>query len=127
MDTKIKLKADLERVLGSGLAKTVMGLRGASMKRLPTYVTFKTAKPSFALSDGDTLSAYAVNLATGEISREKYCGSGDSYLHHRKEQDSEGFVPPKGTALLFIQTYWNGRNTSWNLYVVSEELTKQIA
>ena len=123
METKIKVKADLEQVLGKKLAANLLSrARSAHMKRLPYDVTFAKTKPQFFLGDnGDTLTAYGADLASGEILGEKYCGSADTILNHFTEQQGEGIEAPSGKAMIFVHSYWNGRNHSWSVTVVKGE------
>ena len=125
ISTPIKIKADVERVLGGDFARSLLKIRTAHMKRLPSTIYFTESKPSFALSDGDVLHAYGVNLKTGEITGERYCGSGDSVMLH-PEQHSEGGEAPSGFALVFVHCYWNGKNMSWAATVVSKDMVRQI-
>ena len=124
---KITKIAQLETLLGRTLAQEVIKLRTSNMKRLPTYVDFKAAKPSFCLNDGDTLHAYAVDLVTNEITNNKYCGSNDSAYMHQQEQFAEGHTAPENKAFLFISKYWNGKNTSWDLTIISSNYKAQIS
>jgi hypothetical protein len=122
----IKRKADLEAALGRDLARTVMGFRDSSdMRRLPSGISFHDVKPAFHLNDGDTLTAYGVELS-GKVRGSHYCGSAESVLNHLSDQFSEGAQAPENHAIIFMRTYWNGRNTSWDLTVVSPNITKEI-
>lgn len=124
----IKKKADLERVLGGNVAKTVLTFRdGSLMQRLPRSIEFHDSKPAFCLNDGDTLQGYGIDIETGQILGSHYCGSTDTALHHLAEQFSEGAEVPGNKALVFVQEYWNGRNMSWNVTVVSPNVQKEIA
>ena len=122
----IKVKADLEKCLGVKLAAKVVNLAGEGCQRYPRRVEFCAAKPCFYLDDGQTLKAFAVDLNQGEIIGERYCGSGCSTMNH-PEQMSQGEKVKEGFALAFVETYWNGRNMSWNLWIVSDSIQKQIA
>jgi len=129
METSIKVKADLEKALGKKLANNLLAVaRNANMKRLPSGVSFVTKKPTFYLGDnGDTLHAYGADLETGAITGEKYCGSADTVLNHFAEQQSEGLEAPEGKAMIFVHSYWNGRNHSWSVTIVSKNFTPQVA
>lgn len=116
----VKKVAELSALLGVGLANAILARRSENMKRLPTSVAFYNAAPGFHLNDGSTLTAYAVNLETGEMN-ERYCGSGCTSINH-PEQFISGYVPPEGCAMIFVERYWNGRNMSWNLVVVSRNI-----
>jgi len=123
----IKVKADLVRALGSNLATTVLGFRRKdSYRRLPSSVAFARQKPTFYLNDGGTLDSYAVNLATGEVLGERYCGSQDTACNH-PEQFAGFDATPQDHALVFVETFCNGKNTSWMLTVVSPNVPAQIA
>ena len=126
MRVQTKIKADVERVLGEKLAANLLKTRTAHMKRTPNSITFCETKPSFALSDGDILHAYGANIETGEITGERFCGSGDSAINH-PEQGAEGYEAKPGYALIFVHAYWNGRNHSWVVTVVCKDLVKQLA
>ena len=125
MNIQVKKKADLEVALGKDLTKTVWGLRNAQWKRCPSSLSFTDVKPAFYLNDGGTLRAYGVDLQTGKITGERYCGSADTAIHH-PEQFNETATSPDNHALMFIETYWNGKNTSWSITLVSPNLQKQI-
>src|SRR5512138_2622781 len=125
---EIKKKADLKKVLGGNIAKTVLAFRDSSlMQRLPKSVEFHDSKPAFYLNDGDTLQGYGIDIETGQILGSHYCGSTDTALHHTTEQFSEGAEAPMNKALVFVREYWNGRNMSWNVTVVSPNVQKEIA
>lgn len=123
---KIEKKADVLVVLGNTLGVNILNLRRANWKKLPHSIDLTETKPSFGLNDGGTLDSYAVDLKTGEILSNHYCGSADSAVHHKVEQFSEGHTPPDNTAIVFIETCWNGRNTSWFVTVVSPNIVRQI-
>ena len=123
----IKKAADLDAIFGKKLAKAIKGLRGQTYRRIPSAVTLTETKPQFHLDDSATLKAFVLDLAKGEIVASHYCGSYDTILHHKEEQLGEGQKASEGMAVCFLETYYNGRNTSWELTVVSSNLTKQIA
>ena len=129
MNAKIKVKADLEKALGKTLANNLLNAaRTGHMKKLPYDVTFTNKKPQFCLGDnGDTLTAYGVDLASGTVTGEKYCGCADTILNHFAEQQVEGLQAPDGKAMVFVHSYWNGRNHSWNVTVVSNNFVPQVA
>ena len=121
----VKKKADLETALGKKLAANVAKLRKGDDRRYPSLITLTATKPSFALNDGSMLDAYSVNLQTCEIGNHRYCGSADtSYMH--LEQFNETATAPDNHVLMFIERYWNGKNMSWSLTMVSPNITKQI-
>jgi hypothetical protein len=125
-EIRINKKIDLETVFGKKVTETVLSFRNASMKRLPTRVEIRADKPEFHLNDGSILRAYGVDLETGEVVKEHYCGSGDSAINH-PEQFTTGQVKlPTNKALMFVECYWNGRNMSWTLTVVSQSVTSQL-
>lgn len=126
MQVSIKKKADLENCLGKSLAGQLLKRRSSQMKRVPSWVTFCEQKPSFAVDDNGTLRAYAVNLESGQILNERYCGSGESAINHLDEQFNETATAPFNHALVFVETFWNGRNHSWSVTVVSKNVTKQV-
>ena len=121
----IKKQIDLENVLGKQLANTVKSWRGQLMKKLPSSVYFTETKPAFYLDDGSTLKCYAIDLANSKVIGERYCGSADTSIMH-KEQFNETAKAPENFALFFVETYWNGRNMSWSLTVVSPNFIKQL-
>ena len=128
MEQRIPVKkvADLEVVFGAKLAKTVKGFRRSFMKRLPFSVTLCDVKPAFYLGDnGDMLRCYAVNLETGEVLGERYCGCSDTAIHH-PEQFNETAKAPENHALFFVETYGSSGNHPWTLTVVSPNVTQQI-
>jgi hypothetical protein len=122
---QIKKLADLEKVFGKKLTKTVKGFRKAYMKRTPFSVTLTEVKPSFALGDGDMLRCYAVNLTTGEVIGERYCGSGASEMNH-PELFNETAKAPENHALIFVESYASSSNHPWTITVVSPNITKQL-
>lgn len=126
MQVKISKIADLETCLGKGLARDLVERRRTTMMRLPRSVKFVETKPKFYLNDGGTLKAYAVDLVAGRIVAEHFCGSSDTVMNHAGEQLGEGDQAPHNGALVFVETYWNGRNTSWSVTVVSNQITKQV-
>ena len=128
MHATIKNKAQLEQILGKNLANNLLKkLRKSSMKRLPFSISFTKTKPQFCLDDGELLSYVPVNLTTGEVGEEIYGGSYDSIMHHVPEQLGEGRIAmPKDAAIIFVNNMWNGRNRSWALTVVSENVIGQI-
>jgi hypothetical protein len=124
---EIKKKADLAKVFGKVLSDKICKEFGGGLKQVkPKRVYFHEEKPSFALSSGDTLHAFGVNLKEATITGKKYCGSEDSAFMHQKEQFGEGGCPEDGQALCFVHAYWNGRNHSWTITVVSKNFTKQL-
>lgn len=127
MNINIKKKADLENVLGKKLADLfTKEVRKGFMKRLPYSVTFTKTKPSFHLDDGGILKAYAINLETSELLGEVSCGTGASVINNASLQLSEGYKAPKGHALCFVETTYNGRNHSWFLTIVTDDYTEQL-
>jgi len=126
MRKEIKKKADLEAYLGKKLAKAVLSFGGGSRKKKPSAIEFLETKPKFYLNDGDTLHCYGVDLETSEITGERYCGSSDTAYMHREEQFGEGHTAPNNKALLFIQSYYNGRNMSWEVTLISSNLVRQL-
>lgn len=127
MEAKIKVKADLENVLGKKLAASLLAaVKNGNLKRLPSSVTITNVKPSFHLSDGDTLHAYGADLAANAITGQVYCGSGDTTMHHAAQQLGEGQSAPDGKALIMVHSYWNGRNHSWAVTVVSNNFVPQL-
>lgn len=127
MELQIKKIADLEQALGKTLARNILAWAKtqSGIMRKPRSVRFVSVKPEFHLNDGDTLNALAVDLSTGTILGDRYCGSGDSAINHPEQFDST-YKAPQDKAMLFIRAYWNGVNHSWVITVVSENVTKQI-
>lgn len=128
MRQQIKKKVEFENLMGKELANNLLKkLRQSSMKRLPSSVTFSKIKPQFCLNDGDLLSYVPVNLTTGEVGEERYGGCNDTIMHHIPEQLGEGAINmPRDAAIVFVENYWNGRNRSWRLTVVSDSVIGQI-
>lgn len=121
----IKKAADLDQVFGPSLAKVVKSLRKQFMKRLPFSVHLTDIKPAFYLNDGGMLRCYAVDLSSGQVLGERYCGSADSAIHH-PEQFNETAQAPENHALFFVETYPSSGNHPWVLTVVSPNITKQL-
>jgi hypothetical protein len=126
MQHKPKNKQDFLQTLGKPLGEAILALRRPSQKRLPHSITFTDKKPSFALDDSGTLNAYAFEIATGKLLGEKYCGSNASIMNMSQYILGEGATAPDQCALVFIETMWNGRNMSWFVTVVSDNVTKQV-
>jgi len=127
MRISIKKKADLENILGKELSTKILKLKCQSEQRLPRSVVLVPEKPQFFLNDGSTLTAYAVDLASETITNCHYCGSADTIAHHADEQLGEGHKAPENKAMIFKESYWNGRNMSYNLTVVSPNIVEQLA
>jgi hypothetical protein len=128
MRIEIQKIADMERALGKTLARNLLAWAkkdGGSLMNKPRWIEFVAVKPEFHLNDGDTLDALAVDLVTGTIQGQRYCGSGDTAINHPEQFDAT-YKAPQDKGMLFIRAYWNGRNTSWTVTVVSENVPKQI-
>ena len=124
----VKKKEDLVHVFGAKVAATISkSMRRDFMKRNPFSVAITKEKPAFYLDDGGMLRAYAVDLATGKILAEKYCGSADSAIMHEWEQFGKGHKAPGEVAIFFVETYPSSGNHPWNLTVVSNNLIEQIS
>ncbi len=119
-------KAQLIEMFGKNVANTVLSFRSKSMKRSPSSVSFVDKKPAFYVNDGGTLHGYVVDLETGKVLHEKYCGSGDTVMCHLGDMFAVGQQAAGNIAVMYVETAWNGRNHSWFLTVVSSCLTKQI-
>lgn len=78
------------------------------------------------LGDYDTLTCYVVELATGQIKREHYCGSFDTAINHPEQGQIVNNVPA-GYALFFVTIYGGSDRLSWCLDVVSPDLIKQLS
>lgn len=123
----IKKKADLEAIIGKSLTKELCARVGKpDTQKKPKRVYLKSEKPKFYLDRGDVLYAFGVNLKTEEITGYKYCGSEDSTYMHYSEQLGENGSPEDGFAVFFVTNYWNGKNRSWDLTIVSPNITQQI-
>jgi hypothetical protein len=124
---QIKNKAQVEQVFSKKLAAEILafGGRGGHSQAKPRHITFYAAKPSYYLNDGDTLRFLAVSVAEQKILAEHYAGSSDTAYWHQGEQLSEGSKAP-GDAVLAIVHYWNGKNMSWTIDVISSHLTPTI-
>lgn len=133
MNVEIQKIADLERVLGKVVARSFLAYLkaereargGMKMRRVPYAVSIKAEKGPMYLGDFDTLTAYVVNLRTGEIEGEHYCGSFDSALHH-PEQGAPLTNVPSGYAVFFLTVHGGGNSLSWKLDVVSSDIIGQI-
>jgi len=128
MRTPIHKIADLEKALGKSLARNLLAAaRRGTMQSRPKSVTFTNSKPQITpLDDYGTTHIYGANLKTGEITGSHFAGSYDSILNHANVVMSEGDHAPADHAMLIVQTYWNGRNHSWEVTVVSDNITNQI-
>jgi hypothetical protein len=126
----IKKNSDVENCLGKNLAKEILNIykKDNRVQNKPKRIYFETSKPKFCLNDGSTLKCYVVDLSTSKVIGNRYCGSGCSTISHQPEQLSEGFEPPLGHALLFVESYYMGGDKhAWDLTVVSTEIVKQVA
>jgi hypothetical protein len=124
---EVKKNVDLIEALGNQVALTVKGFaKKGSMKRLPSVVRFTETKPQFHLGAGSLLYAYVIDIASGKVLADKYCGSCDSVIHYGNEHFSEGQRSQSGIAVMYVESYYNGRNHSWDLTVISEDICKQI-
>jgi len=123
----IKNKAEVEQVFGKALAALILksGTRGGNCQAKPRRINFHAVKPAFYLNDGDTLRFLSVNLTEQTILGEHYAGSSDTSIHHAGEQFGEGGKAP-GDAVVAITHYWNGKNMSWSLAVISSHLTPTL-
>lgn len=127
-------KTEVEQVLGAVVMKAVnkmlaleSGPFNRKFRRVPSAIEFHSEKPTFNLHDFETMTAYAVNIETGEVLSSIYCGSGLSTINHRAEQLGEGFKAPKGHALIFLtQSHGGGGNTAYYLDIVTDHITPQI-
>lgn len=131
MYASIKKLADLDAILGKTLARNFLahikserGSRSQKLRRVPYGVNFHTVKPKMYLGDYDTLTAYLVDLSTGQVVNSHYCGSFDSALNH-SEQGARGAVA-HGFAVLMVTVTGSGGNLSWYLDVISSDLVSQI-
>ena len=133
MNTSIKKIADLENVLGKTIARNFLAYltagrasySGQKLKRVPYSVKFHAVKPSMYLGDYDTLTAYLINLETGLVESEHYCGSFDTAINHA-EQGATGSVS-KGYAVFMVTVHGGGDRLAWSIDAVSSDLVKQIA
>jgi len=125
VSVSVKKLSDLQGIFGLKLTTTVKTMRRSFMKRLPFSVRLTDTKPAFYLDDGGMLRCYAVNLVSGEIIGERYCGSADTAINH-KEQFNETAKAPENHALFFVETYPSSKNHPWVLTVVSPNITSQI-
>lgn len=129
MNFEIKKIADLEKILGKSLTRNILNWakNQQGLMAKPRRVEVHTIKPEFYLSDGDTLHALAVDLASGDILGERYCGSGDTAINHPEQFDNT-YTAPKDKAMFFIRSYWNGRNHSWIIHcvVANDNLQKML-
>ncbi|RYF12825.1 MAG: hypothetical protein EOO40_00240 [Deltaproteobacteria bacterium] len=123
----IKKAADLDVLLGKKIAKVIKTFGGGMMKRLPGAVYVVREKPKFYLDDGGTLRAYGLDIAAGKLTGEKYLGCADTAINNMAGQFTEGHHAPAGHAMLFVESFWNGRNHSWTLTIVTDAVAQQIA
>ena len=127
----IKKISDLEECIGKKTARAIINRiqsdnQKGTVRKRPSTVHFHNTKPEFYLNDGETLKLYLIDLEKQEIEGEYYCGSGDTAINHKREQFSSGLHCKAGFAYFFITKYWNGKNSSWDITVVSDSLTGQI-
>lgn len=123
---EIKKIADLENIFGKKLAAAIIKeCRGEDMMAKPRRVGFYSEKPAYYLNDGDVLDFYAVNIEAQTIVGHHFAGSADSAINH-PEQFTMG-QKVTGDAVLAVVSYWNGRNTSWTIDVISSNYVKQLA
>jgi hypothetical protein len=123
--SKFTKKIQLQKVLGPMVYEAVQKmLKKDKFKRMPWSIEFHKVKPVFHLNDSCTMTAYALNLETGVLSDGQYCGSGISTIDHEGAQLSEGYATPKGYAVFFLQSHYNGGGPSaWTLDIVTDHLT----
>jgi len=121
-----KTKADIETIFGKKMAGVVLGFRKPSWKKTPMSVSIVEVKPVFYVDDGGGLFCYAVNLETGAILGERYCGSGNSSINHPEQFDATAKAPDNH-ALIFIERYQSSGNCPWTVTVVSPNMTRQIS
>lgn len=126
VDKDIKTKKDLESCLGKKITEQILSKKRHGMKRVPSWVHFRKYKPQFCLDNGDLLYAYAFD-AYGELVGEKYCGSGDSVIHHQFEQLAEGQEAPENSIIIFVTIFASSRNSPWSLDVVTDLVTGQLS
>lgn len=127
MIQNVKKKSELENILGKTLMTTVLThCVDSKWRRMPTTIHLLETKPRFHLDDSSGLTAYVVDLTTGNILAEKYCGSGDSTINYANEQLSEGGSVPDNHAVLFVERFWAGNKSGWCLTVVSSNVQKQF-
>ena len=123
----IKNNADLDAALGAKLGKAVRGLRNDSQQRLPRRVEFVREKPAFYLNDGSILRAYAIDLVSGTVLGSVSCGTGSGEFRADVAlQNSTGQTAPDNHALMFVESFWNGRNHSWALTIVTHNIPQQL-
>jgi len=117
---EIQKKSDMVEIFGANLAREVLGVHRGNWKAKPQCVTIVETKPAFYLGDGDCLLAYGIDLVSEKVGRSHFCGSGDCAINY-PEQQVTGIKAPANKALMFVHSYWNGRNTSWTITVVYED------
>lgn len=123
----VKKKAQLEQILGKTLMNAVLNsMVEKNWRRMPTSITLVAEKPKFYLDDSSGLHAYVVNLETGTILANTYCGSGSSAINYQAEQFSEGGNCPDNHAVVFVERYYAGNKSGWTLTIVSNNFTKQV-
>lgn len=131
MHVKIKTIGDFENAVGKPIARNLLAeiksRNNREYKKVPSGISFVKEKPAFYLSDGSTLTAYLVNLSTGDILSRIYCGSGDTAINHQSHQFSEGSKSKEGFGVFFIETYYAGNGkTGWTITVVSDNVQTQV-
>lgn len=121
--------SDLETALGTKVARALIAWakeRGG-LRRLPSSVQVMRTKREYYLNDGDGLFALGVNLETGEITGSQYGGSGETACNYARIQHSTGSLPaPVNHAVAFVRCYWNGRNQSWSVDFVTDQLAPSL-
>lgn len=123
-----KTIADLEKILGKSLAKAILTeCGGGNTQAKPRGVTIYREKPAYYLNDGDTLHFFNVDLAEGKILDRHFGGSADTAINHAREQFAEGVRAIEQDAVLIIRYFWNGKNMSWTIDVITEHEIAQLS
>ena len=116
-----KKKIEVINFLGKTLANTVLSLRRSEWRMLPANICITNETSPVYLPDSGTLHTLTVEEFTGKIIENKFGGSYDSCINFADEQFSSGKKPQDGYVIIQLDTYWNGRNTSWNITVIKND------
>ncbi len=128
---EIKKIADLHTILGKAGSKAIRETRKChlSMKSLPTKVSVRKTQPKFNITEGSSLHIYLIDMTTSEIKGDLLGSTNDFPFYSVMAGGvmiSRGQRVPMGLVGLFIQAYWNGRNTIWDLTIVDSNYKKHI-
>ena len=116
-----KKKIDVINFLGKVIGEKVLSFRKDSMKKLPANINIVSETSPVYLPDSGTLSMIYLDEQTGKVLDTVFGGTYDSCINFSKEQFSQGKRPEIGQIWVQIDTYWNGRNMSWNVTIIKNQ------